>query len=97
MTRLALYSLAAAALIPAAAFAQSDAAQVRYDDLNLSTPAGAKTLDKRIAIAARQVCRAASITGTRIVDTHAEKACTADVRRQVEAQLIGQGVALARN
>lgn len=97
MTRLALISLVTAALIPATAFAQSDAAEVRYDDLDLSSPAGLKTLDKRIGFAAQLVCRSSVVTGTRIVDAREERACKVDVRRQVEAQLLGKGVALARN
>lgn len=97
MTRLALISLAAAALIPAAAFAQNDSAQVRFDDLDLSTPAGNKTLDKRIGFAARQVCRSQMTTGTRITDTSEERACIVEVRQQVERQLAGKGIALARN
>lgn len=97
MTRTLLLTLAASALLPAAAFAQSGEVQVRYDDLNLSSQAGLETLDKRIELATRQFCRSEDISGSRIRNARQEKACKAEVRRQVEEQLPQQAATLARN
>lgn len=97
MTRTMLLTLAASALLPAAAFAQSGDVAVRFDDLNLSSRAGLETLDKRIELASRQICRNEDISGSRIKTARQEKACKADVRRQIEEQLPKQASALARN
>lgn len=50
---------ALAACLPAAAAASDTVVQqevVRFDDLNLGSPAGIKTLERRINAAARRVC-----------------------------------------
>lgn len=87
MTRTLLLTLAASALLPTAAFAQSGGVEVRFDDLNLSSRAGLETLDKRIELASRQICRNEDISGSRIQSARQEKACKAEVRRQIEEQL----------
>lgn len=97
MTRLALIAFAASAMVPAAALAQSANAEVRFDDLNLSNPAGVATLETRIEIAARQVCRGSTATGSRIIAARQQRACMADVRRQIEEQMAEKKVATVRN
>lgn len=63
-------ALAAAALsltVPAAASAQDNRGQavsVTWDDLDVTTAAGAAELDTRIATAARRACRGMRATGT---------------------------------
>jgi len=96
MTRTLLFTLAASALLPAAAFAQSGGVEVRFDDLNLTSRAGLETLDKRIELASRQICRNEDISGSRIQTARQEKACKADVRRQVEEQMPKQASPLAQ-
>lgn len=51
-------ALALAATLPAAAAAETieRSEVVRFDDLNLASPAGVATLERRIATAARRVC-----------------------------------------
>lgn len=63
--------------------APSQSNQVRYNDLDLETAAGKKTLDARIRTAARSICDGESRTGTRL----ARSACIEDVRRQVLSQI----------
>lgn len=87
------YALAAAALA-GAAIAPATAAPVarttmtiQTADLDLDTPAGQRTLDRRIQAAARQVCRSGSAkTGTRIMDFQA-KNCLAKARADAQQQL----------
>jgi UrcA family protein len=97
MTRLALIAFVASALLPAAAFAQAETAEVRVDDLNLATQAGRDTLDRRIESAARQVCQPVTITGSRITDARLQRDCKADVRRQVAEKVSAQARVVARN
>ena len=69
----AMLAIATMTGVPALAHADAaDAADaatetVRYDDLNLSTPAGVQALYHRIQSAARNVCGPSVVTGTRIV------------------------------
>lgn len=97
MFRLALISFTAAALLPAAAIAQNYNAEVRFDDLDLSKPAGIKTLERRVAFVTRRICRSNNETGTRIIDMREEQQCRESVRKQVQERLAGQGVRLALN
>jgi UrcA family protein len=82
--------LAALALTPVASLAQEPTAEVRFDDLNLATPAGQAALEQRIETAARAVCRNEAATGTRIANPRREQACRADVRRQIDARITAQ-------
>ncbi len=76
---------AAAATTPAPAFAKE--VEVRYSDLNLSTPEGQKKLDRRIDTAARTACGMnTSTTGSRLRSADATECYTKareDVRNQV--------------
>lgn len=78
---------AAAATAPAPAFAKD--VEVRYSDLNLSTPEGQKKLERRIDTAARDVCNVdAATTGSRIRSSEAT-ACYNKARSDVSAQVAG--------
>lgn len=54
MLKTMIGALALAATLPAAAAVETR--NVRYDDLNLATPAGMERLERRIDGAAREVC-----------------------------------------
>lgn len=70
-----------------AAPALADEITVKYDDLALSTPAGQRTLDKRILVAARKACGAdVPNTGTRIRSSEARK-CVTQAQQQVKQQV----------
>lgn len=83
-----IFAPAIALAVLAAPFASAMAAPpqpnaVQFNDLDLETAAGKKTLDARIRNAARRVCDQESRVGTRL----ARGACIEDVRRQVLAQV----------
>ena len=59
--------------------------EVRYDDLNLESPAGQKALDRRIDQAVNRACGAGAITGTRI-PAPATKACVAQLKAKAGEQ-----------
>lgn len=59
------------------------AQSVKFNDLDLESADGKKTLDARIRNAARRVCDDHELTGTRL----ARNACVEDVHRQVIAQV----------
>jgi UrcA family protein len=77
----------AAATAPAPAFAKE--VEVRYSDLNLSTPEGQKKLDRRIDTAARSACGLnTSTTGSRLRSADATD-CYAKARENVRKQVAG--------
>ncbi|WP_310534903.1 UrcA family protein [Novosphingobium sp.] len=83
-----IFAPALALAVLAAPFASAMAASpqrnsVQFNDLDLESAAGKKTLDGRIRNAARRACDDVELTGTRL----AKSACVADVRRQVIAQV----------
>lgn len=57
--------------------------EVRIADLDLSSPAGRATLDRRVKTAARRVCEFDTSVGQRA----ALERCKSDVRQQVAAAL----------
>jgi len=63
-----LASLAAILSLAAAGSASAQEARIRWDDLDLSSVAGANTFDARVAAAARKLCRQARAPGSRISD-----------------------------
>lgn len=86
-------AILAAALGAAAVFAAPAAAEapatvaVKYSDLNLSTDAGQRQLERRIDAAARSICEVDSaLTGTRLQSTEARK-CYQDTRARVHEQV----------
>ena len=67
-----LLAIALASAISATSPAQT--MQVKFDDLNLSTPAGQEVLQQRIKSAAREICGMdEKATGTRIRSTEASR------------------------
>ena len=92
---IAAAALGLACTAPAlAAEADKMAMEIEFNDLDLATPKGQKTLDKRIERAARTVCRVDEIrTGTRIISQDA-RACLvkarADARQKVAALIENQ-------
>jgi len=100
-----LLALAAAAATAATvsfpAYAQevTKTAEVRYADINLTSPDGAQALKARVARAAKRVC---SVAGDRSLDTVAEaRSCTriaiARAMPQVELALANAGTRVADN
>jgi UrcA family protein len=96
MKALALILTAAMALgaTPAmAAQGQEQSVAVHYQDLDLSSPEGAKELDRRLHEAAQQVCGMnEKITGSHLPSSDA-RACYNDALKQLQgrfAALIGQ-------
>lgn len=82
-----LLSGALLAASPAPLLAQaSDGLLIKTDDLNLESEAGRATLERRITGAQSQLCRNATATGSRSRAAQEQKACKAEVRRQVAAQ-----------
>lgn len=84
-----IFAPAIALAVLAAPFASAMAASppqpntVKFNDLDLESAAGKKTLDARIRNAARRVCDGVEFTGTRL----GKATCVQDVRRQVIAQV----------
>ncbi len=84
-----IFAPALALAVLAAPFASAMAASppqpqsVQFNDLDLESAAGKKTLDARIRNAARRVCDSESRVGTRLGTAK----CVDDVRRQVIAQV----------
>ena len=60
---------------------------IKTDDLNLASEAGRATLERRITSAERQACMSATATGSRSRAAQEQKACRAEVRRQIETQI----------
>lgn len=60
---------------------------IKTDDLNLASEAGRATLERRISGAERQLCMSATATGSRSRAAQEQKACKAEVRRQIAAQI----------
>lgn len=63
-----LASLAAVLTLAAAGSAAAGEARIRWNDLDLSTAAGADAFDARLDAAARRMCREARRPGSRIGD-----------------------------
>ena len=78
----------ALAVNTAPAAAQSMSIDVDYSDLDLTSPQGQATLDKRIAGAARKICGGdEQRTGTRIVMDSKMRACIAEVKASTAQQV----------
>jgi UrcA family protein len=86
ITAAALAALSLSAIAPVSA-AFADTAQLRVNDLDLSTAAGKAELARRIETVAVKACPAVTTTGSRIPDREGQKLCMADVRKQIEARL----------
>lgn len=85
MFKTAIGVLALAAALPAAAATESRS--VRYDDLNLASPAGQERLQRRIDSAAREVCGAANPTRESLAVMAASQKCIAEAKTRAKAQV----------
>ena len=84
LAALTAFALAAPlAVAPAFAAPAKAPVQVRFDDLELETPAGKSTLDARIRTAARSFCRHTESTGT-LMD---QSVCLRQIRAEVLARI----------
>jgi len=96
--------LAALALLPLGAHAQEAqrSIHVRYADLDLSTPAGVKSFDRRLAWAISSICSEGAgsvVTGQRFADrrcVRAKRAEIAPLRDRVVAAQAGPVLMAAR-
>lgn len=99
LAALAAAATAATMSFPAYAAEVGKTAEVRYDDLNLVSAAGAKALTVRVERAAKRVC---AVNGDRSLDMAVKaRACTriaiAKAMPQVELALANAGTQLAEN
>jgi UrcA family protein len=92
----AVLAAGADAVIAAPGFAQTTSVVVRYNDLRLDAPAATEVLERRIAVAARQVC--GGEPDIRDLDRRpAYDDCRADATQRALAQLQAtRALALAR-
>ena len=79
-TLAALTLLGTASLAHAAAPSVSEQVVVRFDDLNLATPAGLQALYLRIQNAARSVCGTPETLGTRVASQAWKECVSTSVR-----------------
>jgi UrcA family protein len=69
----------------APASAQTTAVRVSYADLDLKSPAGVKTLNRRLAVALSRVC--GDLPTTSIGDTRPVQECRAEAQKGIDAQV----------
>lgn len=77
----------AAAFSPALPAFASDSRVVRYDDLNLASPAGQERLQRRIDSAARDVCGGGSATRESLAVLAQTQKCIAQAKTRAQAQV----------
>lgn len=94
MLKTLIGALALAAILPAAAAAETRA--VRYDDLNLASSAGFDRLERRIDNAAREVCGAGSDYRESLILLAETKKCIADAKARAMAQVARLDTGAAR-
>lgn len=78
--------LAAAFTAPLAAAQDARSVEVRYDDLNLETPAGQARLEARIGIAVRSVCAVANGPQD-LTQRAATQACVREAREKATLEV----------
>lgn len=93
MLKTIIGALALTATLPAVA---SDSRVVRYDDLNLASPAGQQRLQQRIHSAARQVCGAGFEFQRSLIMSTKTQRCLAEAKARAMAQLAQREAANAR-
>ena len=81
------FSLTGVVGLAQAQTAASGTAEVRFADLNLTSPAGKAALDRRVEGAARRVCEVGTPVSSRAAHRIQEGRCKAYVRQQVAAAL----------
>lgn len=84
MLKIVTGALALAATLPAAA---ADTKVVRYDDLNLTNPAGIERLERRISNAAREVCGAGADHRESLILLADTRKCIAEAKTRAMAQV----------
>lgn len=88
--------MAASAALATAVPAVAGTRMVRFDDLNLATPAGVDRLESRIAGAARQVCGARDDYRQSLVLQAATKKCIAEAKARAMDQVARLDIGAAR-
>ena len=78
-------ALAATAMLAVASAASAQETRIAYGDLDLSTAAGAQTLDQRVNTAAANLCRNLRTADSRL--NRRNNRCEADTRQQIRSQL----------
>lgn len=87
MTVRTLALAAALAIVPATAFAATQSVEVKYDDLDLSTPKGQAQLNSRIERAATQVCSRHGIVTGSIRSTSRDEDCYRDALAKLKERV----------
>jgi len=87
MNRKAIALAAGFGLLMAAQPALAAASTVTYDDLDLSTKEGQKELDRRIDLAARDVCGLNEKQVGSLIPSREAKACVRDAKKQLEKRV----------
>jgi UrcA family protein len=85
MTLRTLALAAAMMIVPATAFAGS--IELKYDDLDLSTPQGMAQLDKRVDRAAKEVCTNRQVTTGTIRQSTVDQKCYKEALAKLQGQL----------
>lgn len=85
---------ALAVAVPAAAAA--DSRVVRYDDLNLASERGVKTLERRINAAAREVCGATYDYRQSLTIQAQTQKCMAEAKARAFSDLAARDIGVAR-
>lgn len=83
MFKTMIFGLTVAASFPALA---SESRIVRYDDIDLSSPAGLEKLDHRIDIAARSICGNGNFRAS-LAELADRRACVMDVKARAAQQV----------
>lgn len=91
-----LKSLACVLALTAAVPAVAETRVVRYDDLNLSSPAGLERLDRRIDAATRQVCGADETYRSSLADRGAVRKCIAEAKARAADQVARREIGATR-
>jgi UrcA family protein len=82
-------TLSAGAVPALAADEQGQSVEVQYSDLDLTTPAGAKELDRRLHEAAREVCGMSNMTSGSRLRSDSAGACYRDALKQLQTRFAG--------
>lgn len=85
MRNIALTLTIAAACLSATPALAGDA-RIAWNDLDLTTPAGRAELDRRVEVAAHELCTHDPVTGT-LISKLPTKACLAEAHELIEKRL----------
>lgn len=81
----ALFGLAASAAIATPAFAEDTL--VTYTDLDLTTPEGQQTLERRLTKAARKVCKMDVKGPTSLLPANSSRTCYREATQKAQGQM----------